>query len=396
MNRRVVVLNHFAAPRGAPGGTRHVELFGRLARWDAIVISSRVNYFTRSATRLDDELYRTVPVLPYTGNGPARILNWASYAVTAILSALRLPRPDIVYASSPHLLTGLAGWLLARTRRASFVLEVRDLWPVVLVEMGQLSAESRLYRALKGLERFLYRRADAVVVMAEGVRRVLVDDEGMPPERIHFVPNGADPADFVAPAPRNELRTRYQLDGLVFAYTGAHGPANGLDLVLDAAAEVAQDLLDVRFLLVGDGVAKQALVERARREGLSNVSFHDPVPKDEMAALLGAADVGLHVLADVPLFRYGVSPNKLFDYMAAGLPVLTNTGGEVAALVEDAEAGIAVPPEGLASGVRQLAAADSSRREQWGKSGCEFIGATRSRTALASRLEAVLDDLVAP
>ena len=389
--RRVIVLNHFAAPRGAPGGTRHVELFARLEAWDAVILSSRVNYFTRRATRLDDELYRTVPVLPYTGNGITRVLNWVSYAVTAFVRALRLGRPHVVYASSPHLLAGVAGWALARVRRTRFVLEIRDLWPIVLVEMGQLSDNSQLYRVLKALERFLYRRADAIVVMARGVERVLVEDEGVPQDKVHFVPNGADPADFVAPLPKARLRTRYRLDGLVFAYTGAHGPANGLDLVLDAAAAVLKDLPDVRFLLVGDGVAKPGLQSRVAAERLDNVCFKDPVPKEEMAALLGAADVGLHVLADVPLFRYGVSPNKLFDYMASGLPVLTNTGGEVAELVRESGGGVAVEPQDLETGIRRLAAAGADQRERWGAAGRQYIGQTRSRTALAAELEAVLD-----
>jgi len=391
--KRVIVLNHFAAPRGAPGGTRHVELFGRLADWESTVLASRVNYFTRQTTRLDDSLYRTVPVLPYKGNGPARVLNWMSYAVTASVAALRLPRPTVVYASSPHLLTGLAGWALARLRRAGFVLEIRDLWPVVLVEMGQLSAESRLYRALKWLERFLYRKSDAIVVMAEGVRDVLVRDEGVRAERIHFVPNGADPADFTAHASAAVLRGTYGLTGIVFAYTGAHGPANGLDLVLDAAAAVLHSHPEVHFLLVGDGVSKDALQQRARAEQLSNVRFLDPIPKDEMPALLGAVDVGLHVLADIPLFRYGVSPNKLFDYMAAGRPVITNTGGEVAALVKESGAGLAVAPTGLVDAVRQLAASSPEDRLAWGSSGRDFIAATRSRTALAGQLELVLDQV---
>jgi glycosyltransferase involved in cell wall biosynthesis len=393
VNRRVVVLNHFAAPRGAPGGTRHVELFSRLRRWDATVIGSRVNYLTREPVHLDDDLYRTVPVLPYRSNGAARILNWCSYAVTALVAALRLPRPDVVYASSPHLLTGLAGWALARLRRASFVLELRDLWPVVLVEMGQLSRTSPLYRLLRSLERFLYRKADAIVVLAEGVRRVLVEDEGVAADRVYFVPNGADPADFVPSAPRAALRERYGLDGMVFAYTGAHGPANGLDLVLDAAAEVAEQLPDVRFLLVGDGVAKAALRERAAREGLRNVAFRAPVPKDEMPDLLGAVDVGLHVLADVPLFRYGVSPNKLYDYLAAGLPVLTNTGGEVAALVDAANAGVAVAPDGIADGVRALAGRNAEELRRFGDDGRAYLAATRSRSSLAERVETLLDDL---
>jgi glycosyltransferase involved in cell wall biosynthesis len=394
VRHRVVVLNHFAAPRSAPGGTRHVELFGRLQGWDATVLGSRINYFTRSSARLDDHLYRTVPVLPYKGNGAARVLNWVSYAFTAFTAALRLPRPDVVYASSPHLFAGLAGWLLAKVRGAHFVLEIRDLWPAVLVDMKQLDEGSSIYRLLKTMERFLYRQADAVIVMAEGVRRVVTEEEGVPGNRVYLIPNGADPDDFAPPLCRDDLRRRYGLRGQVFAYTGAHGPANGLELMLDAASAVADSIPDACFLLVGDGVTKEALIDRATRERLSNVSFMPPVPKDEMPALLGAVDFGLHILADIPLFSYGVSPNKLFDYMAAGLPVLTNTGGEVAQIVQTADAGIAVEANHMAEGIQRLAASSKEQRATWGGNGREFIAANRSRTALAHQLEAMLNSLV--
>ena len=145
--------------------------------------------------------------------------------------------------------------------------------------------------------------------------------------------------------PRDDLRRGFGLDRFVIVYAGAHGPANGLDLVLDAAADVRTDCPDVRFLLIGDGVAKAALMARAEQEGLGNVEFRAPMAKNEIRPLLTAVDAGVHVLADVPLFRYGVSPNKLFDYMAAGIPVITNTPGEVQELVAEAGAGLAVAPE---------------------------------------------------
>jgi glycosyltransferase involved in cell wall biosynthesis len=393
--RRVIVLNHFAAPRGAPGGTRHVELFGRLENWSALVVGARLNYFTRRRIDLDDDLFRSVPVVPYSGNGLVRIVNWLSYAVAALLVALRLPRPDVVYASSPHLLTGVSGWLAARIRKSIFVLEIRDLWPAVLTDMGHMSETSPVFRALQTLESFLYRRADAIVVMARGVEATLRDDHHVAPDKLIFIPNGADPSDFEPPAPRAELRVRYGLHGTVFAYTGAHGPANGLDLLLDAAASLQRSRTDVTFLLVGDGPSKASLVERAQREGLTNVSFFQPVPKEEMPALLGAVDVGVHVLADIPLFRYGVSPNKLYDYMAAGLPVITNTPGEVEALVLESRGGIAVRPDGLRGAIEEMIAATEAQRDAWGMAGRDYIARTRSRTALAARLQGALDDLVA-
>src|ERR1700749_551450 len=130
-------MNHFAAPRGHAGGTRHVELFGRLTGWDHVIFAGNRNYLTGSVVE-SSEGFIAVPVTQYTSNGPSRVLNWASYAIRAFVRGLRLGSIDVVYASSPHLLAGLAGWALAFVKRAHFMLEVRDLWPRVLVDMKQL------------------------------------------------------------------------------------------------------------------------------------------------------------------------------------------------------------------------------------------------------------------
>ncbi len=391
--RRVIVLDHFAVPHGEPGPTRHAELFAQLRHWDSTIIASNRNRFTRAKQRADDELFRPVWVTPYGGNNAARVLNWASYSVTSLAAGLRSRPVDLVYASSPQLLAGLTGWVLAQAKQVPFVLEVRDLWPKVLVEMGQLDPSSRVHSGLKALERFLYRRAESVVVLAEGSRTEVVAD-GAAPDRVVFLPNGADPEDFRVDESRDALRRAYGMEGVVFLYAGAHGPANGLDLVLDAAEALGATAPDIRFWLVGDGVCKPSLIGDASRRGLSNVIFRDPVPKREIPKLLAAADFGLHVLADVPLFRHGVSPNKLFDYMAAGRPVLTNTPGEVARLVSEADAGLAVAPGRIAEGAREMAASNAARRAAWSESGRSYVGRYRCRRVLARQLEALLDGVV--
>jgi glycosyltransferase involved in cell wall biosynthesis len=383
----VLVLNHFAVPRDEPGGTRHVELFGRLDGWSSLVVASRLN-LTTGEPQAPEPGFLPVPVLAYEGNGVRRVLNWVSYAATATWAGLRQPRADVVYGSSPHLLAGLAAWLLARVRRSTFVLEVRDLWPQVLLDMGQLTAESRVYRLLEQLEGFLYRNAAAVVVMAPGSRRH-VEARGVAPQDVVYIPNAADPDDFRPSAPRDELRRRYGFDRLTFVYTGAHGPANGLDLLLDAVATI--DDLDIEVVLVGSGVEKGRLVSRVSDEGVQRLRFMDAVPKTEIADVLAAADVGLHVLADVELFSYGVSPNKVFDYMAAGVPVLTNSPGVVADLVESAHGGIAVGPRELARGLRQFAGLTEGERARLGAAGRTWIGDNQSRTAMAGRLADLLD-----
>lgn len=391
--RRVLVLNHFAAPAHAPGGTRHVELFGRLNEWDATVVAARRNLLTGLPLNDSDGLLSGVWTSPYRSNGPARLLNWASYSASAAIAGLRGERADVVYASSPHLLAGLTGWSLSKRWRVPFVLEVRDLWPRVLLDMGQFTEDSWAYRALVALERFLYQRADRIVVLAEGTAKALVS-EGVERAKLSLIPNGAEPADFAPTAPRDELRRRLGFEGTVAVYAGAHGPANGLDALLDAAAEVADDHPDLRVVLVGGGVEKERLAERVRAERLANVELRDPIPKSDIPDLLAAADIGLHVLADVPLFRYGISPNKLFDYLAAGLPVLTNTGGEVAELVVESGAGLAVSPDGIAGGLRRMVIASLEQRRTWAERGPAFMERTHSRSILAARLERLLDELV--
>ncbi len=384
--RRIVVFNQFAVPRGYPGGTRHVEMFGRLPGWDYVIIAGRRNLITGLPQRAEPG-FHPVAVTPYRGNGLDRVLNWVSYTVTAAVAGLRQPRPDVVYASSPHLLAGLTGWAVAALRRTPFVLEIRDLWLRFLVDMGVLSERSLAYRALARLERFLYLRADRVVVMAPDVVQV-VAAQGVAPEKIAYIPNAADPDDFVPSADRDTLRARYGFTRRTAVYAGAHGPANGLDQLLDAARSVPE--IDV--VLVGSGVEKERL--RAAATGIDNLRFLDPVPKTEVPDLLHAADVGVHVLADVELFRSAVSPNKVFDYMAAGLPVVTNSPGVVGDLVLGAGCGYVTSPGQLAHGLTQMAGAGRDELTKMGTSGRRWIRANQSRTAMSHALGQLLAPLV--
>ncbi len=391
--RHVLVLNHFARPRNVAGGTRHVELFSRLSGWQARVIAGDKG-LKGSDWSGRDGILESVRTVPYTRNGLARIMNWVSYGISASWRGLRARPLHVVYASSPHLLAGLAGWFIARLRRVPFVLEIRDLWPQVLSDMGSLSSTSFVYRLLERLETFLYVHADRIVFLAEGVEDHLVA-RGVKPECLCFIPNGADSSDFQPSQPRDVLRSKYAMSGVVAVYAGAHGPANGLDLLLDAAAANTSDS-NLSVLLVGDGVEKDRLRRRVAEERLTNVRFMDPIPKSEMADLLAAADIGVHCLADVDLFRTGVSPNKLFDYMAAGLPAITNTPGVTSEFLLRSGGGLAVQPRELDLALARLAGLSPDERRRLGAEGRRYLESTRSRTAMASRLESMLDDVVPP
>ena len=387
--RRVLVLNHFAGATAASVGTRHVEMFSRLGGWSYLIAVASHSAVDAPVNR-SSVGYLALPSLPFSGNGFDRVANWMSYSASCLTHLAAGHRPDVVYASSPHLLTGLAGLILARRWRARFVLEIRDLWPQVLVDMGQMEASSPIYRALEKLEARLYAEADRIVVLAEGTRNHLAE-QGVRKSKIELIPNAADPSDFNVVRSREDLRSDFGFTRFTCVYAGAHGPANGLHLLIDAAEGLSDASVD--FVLVGNGPAKPELIRRVHAGGLQNVRFLEPIPKSQMPNLLAAADVGLHVLADVPLFRYGISPNKVFDYLAAGLPMITNVPGKIGQLVADSRGGIAVAPAGLADGIRQMAYASPELLASMGNAGRAFMRTHQSRSAMVLRLQSLLDGL---
>ncbi len=249
---------------------------------------------------------------------------------------------DLLFATTTPLTVGVPGILGRWLRRKPFVFEVRDLWPELPRAMGVIRNPFILW-AMGVLEWASYRSAHRLIGLSPGIVDGIAH-RGVAQARIAMVPNGCDLDIFSSnsvPWQPEEVRD----DDLMAVFAGAHGLANGLDAVIDVAAVLhRRGREDIRIVLIGSGMRKPALIERVKREGLSNVIFLDPVRKTELVGLLKRADVGLQVLADVPAFYYGTSPNKFFDYIAVGLPVLNNYPGWLADMICGAGCGIAVPP----------------------------------------------------
>ena len=396
-------INHFAVAPSDGGGTRHFDLAHALIPhgWHVTIAASDFHLhsrgYTRRATpqdrtaiaeRVDDVDFLWLWAAPYTTNDWRRARNWLSFSRSLVRSAPDgAMRPDVIIGSSPHLFAALAALRMARRLRVPFVLEVRDLWPESIVAAG--GRRGPVYHVFGSLAKYLYTRADRIIVLARGTGDHLVG-LGVNPAKIIYVPNGADPTPLARHA--RQLATPFTL-----VYAGAHGPANGLDTVLDAAALLRDQ--PVRFLLVGDGPSKAALEARAAREQLPNVEFHAPVPKTAMPALLASAHAGLMVLRAAPLFSFGVSPNKLFDYLAAGLPVVCNVPGDVAAMLRDASAGeqtADASPRALANAIERLAQRSPDLLRIMGDAGRAWVGREHGRPVLARRLDAMLRSLITP
>ncbi|HWE28695.1 MAG TPA: glycosyltransferase family 4 protein, partial [Polyangia bacterium] len=325
-----------------------------------------------------------------------RSANYFSFSLSAsVVGPWLIERPDVVIATSPQILVGIAGAWLSTVKGVPFVFDVRDLWPRSIVEVGAMRAESPIVKALELLERSLYRRAHHIVVVTHS----FVDEiaaHGIPRERISVVTNGVD-LDLFRPRPSAAARRALGLpmNGVLVSYIGTHGLAHGLDTALDAAALLAGE--PIHFLFVGEGAEKAALQKRANERGLTNVIFWNQRPRTEIAEILAASDVCLVLLRNLPLFRT-VLPSKLFEIMGAGRPILSTVDGEARTVLEDAGAGVFVPPEDpqqLAQAIRQLAA-DPERRSQLGAAGLRHVEAHYSRPALAQSYLKVLEDVIAP
>ncbi|GAA1389618.1 glycosyltransferase family 4 protein [Luteococcus peritonei] len=387
--RRALVVNQYAFPREYGGITRNFDMFSRLAKWDFRIISSQRHHMTGELMSSVDRRFNLVPVPAYAGNGGKRVLGWGVFAVEAFVTGLG-KHCDVVFASSPQLLAPVAGLALAKVRRKPFVMEVRDLWPESLVSGGSLKAGSALHKVLVAVERTLYREAAQIVVVTDGWAdhfRSLGIDTG----KITVVPNGADLDEFDVPETKQELRRRYGLERFTAVFSGSHSSYVGLDLILEAAHQ----LPDVDFLLIGSGARKQWAVDEVAARGLTNVRFHGQVDKTELVRLLKACDAGLHTVTAQAVFNKGMSPNKLYDYMASGLMVVSNARQPLAKVISDDEVGAVVDPDQLVEGIRRVRDADQATRERWHTRARQLMTDRFGLQASADLLEAALDRAVA-
>ncbi|MGH7702088.1 MAG: glycosyltransferase family 4 protein [Gemmatimonadales bacterium] len=325
------------------------------------------------------------------------LMNNTTFMVTSALHALRQAGPlDVLVASSPPFLPHLAGAAISRWRGMPLALEVRDLWPDYLVGMNLLRSDGLPARALFGLERRLLRGARRVIVVTDSFRRRIIR-KGVEPERIEVISNGVDerlyfPSDDPPPVP--ELRR--QGDEFLVGYLGNFGAGQDLLQVVEAAATLGPEA-GFRFVLAGDGPDRGRVTTRLAELGLSNLSVHPPIPKEQTRAFYNACDVCLVPLAAFPILEETV-PSKIFEIMACERPVLGCLAGEAAAIIERSGGGVVTPPGqplALAQALRGLRAIAPDGRQAMGRRGRDYVTRHYRRDDLAARYLDLLQRTVA-
>jgi glycosyltransferase involved in cell wall biosynthesis len=311
------------------------------------------------------------------------------FAIRSIWIALT-KKYDLVFATTTPLTAGIPGIFAKWLRRKPFVFEVRDLWPELPKAMGVIR-NPLVLGGMSLLEWISYRSADRLIGLSPGIVQG-IHKRGVAGERIAMIPNGCD-LELFANVGAAWRPVDVSPDDLLAIYTGTHGIANGLDAVLDAAAELKRrNVTQIKIVLVGDGKLKGELRQRATAEHLDNVFFLDPVGKSQLAGLMAGADLGMQILKNVPAFYYGTSPNKFFDYLSAGLPVLVNYPGWVAEMVVEHDCGFAVPgddPVAFANALENAFAVKSYLRTK-GKNGQDLAAREFDRNALGEQFVAWL------
>ncbi len=400
----ILLIHQAFAALDEPGGTRHHEIAQYLtSRGHRVtIIASPVSYLTgksqsgripwveRQSSEPGITLLRAYTFPALHRSFVHRVFSFLSFMISSFFIGLKVNDIDLIWGTSPPIFQSLTAWALARLKQVPFLLEIRDLWPAFAIAVGVLR-QPTLVHASEWLEHFLYRNADRVVVNSPGfIDHVRAGGA----KRVELVPNGADPRMFDPQARGNNFWQSQGLnDRFIALYAGAHGMSNDLGIVL-SAAEMVQERSDIMFVLIGDGKEKPALQAQAKELGITNLLFVPPAPKKDMPDILAAADACIAILKPIPLYAT-VYPNKVFDYMAAGRPVVLAMEGVIREVIESAGAGVAIPPgdpTALANAVCYLAD-HSPEGLEMGLKGHEYIKVHLNRLDQAGKISLIIENL---
>jgi len=402
------VFNHYAIPPKVGGITRHFDFAKQLVQrgYSVTIFASSFDHKQRvemlekgkkfKMEEYDKVRFVWIKTFPYKKNDIKRLLNIFSYAKNLYFIARKFERPDVILASSFHPLAWIVGYLLSKKFKCKFIAEVRDLWPQSGIDLGAFKEGSLIVRLLRKLEKFIYTKADYVVTVLPKADQY-IESLGIDKNKIVHIPNGCDIERFdslrnsISEEVSNILREH---EGYFKAcYLGALGQANAMETIIEAAKIVQENAGDsIHFLIIGDGPEKEKLQNMAKEFELKNVFFYPPIAKLSVPALLEHVDVTLVSMHNLKVYRFGISLNKLFDYLCAAKPIVF-AGNVVNDIVKESGAGIscqAYDSKAFAQAILRFCAMSKEEREEIGKRGREYVQKYHDIKMLATRLEKIL------
>jgi len=358
---RILLIHQMFLEEDDPGGSRFSEMTKSWieAGHEVTVLAGMVHYNGSKKRREYEKKYfvrktqgkvivwRCHVSESYNSNFIGRLWGYFSFMFAASWAGIFKVKGnfDIILATSPPLFEGITAYVISRFKKAPYVFEVRDLWPESAIDTGVLTNKLIINLSFK-VEKFIYKKATLINVLTPAFRDHLINKKAIPADKIILIPNAADFTltenllhEFDSVAFREELGWSQKF---IITYVGAHGIANHLDQILDAAVILKNTI--VHFVLIGAGMDKPRLLQRAQQLKIPNITFLDPIPKKDIFKYILASDVGTSVLKKVDTFKT-VYSNKTFDYMACKKPVILAIDGVSRELIEEAKAGTYVEPE---------------------------------------------------
>ena len=397
---RITLFHQYFLGKNDPGGSRWNEFtsfFSKKAGFKTEVIAGNIHYATgkkilpntwSNTEKVDEDitLYRTWTYSGYNSNFVGRVIGYLSYAFSSLVKALFLKKPDVYIVTSPSIFVGISAIIVSKLKRVPFIFEVRDLWPESAVATGVLNNKF-LLNILYWLEYRLYKYSEKIVVLTPAFKENI---EKRFPEfigKIEIITNGADFSIMGKEHQGEQLREKLGWsDKKVFTYLGAHGVANDLMQVVEAA-KAFKDEKKVHFVLIGDGMQKKFLKEKAKEYELTNIEFIDSVPKYEVVDYVNASDVCMAILKKTDTFKT-VYPNKVFDYMSCKKPVFVTIDGITRDLIETSNCGLYAEPENLdefKNIVDKFLSMSYDELQTFGENGYKYVKDKFDREKLAER-----------
>lgn len=400
----ILLINQHSYPPGSSNWRRHFDLFKNFSKenYNIDIICGSFVHDRKKEILNKGEKYRLINsegIKYHVLSGISykskivRMLSMIQFFFKVLFFSKKLKdKPDIVYASSPHPFNGLAGMYLARKYKCPFILEIRDLWPETWVAMGATTKKSILYKVFAHIEKVLYKNADKIVTLT--ANKNYYTSIGIEEKKVEIVSNGVDLEKYDSLV-KEESPIKFLENKFNILYTGAHGTANCLEFILEVAKLMKNDD-EIIFNFIGEGEKKEELIKKAKEYNLKNIRFYPPINKNLIPCTLKNGDVMILPVRDEPLYKYGISPNKMYEYFASAKPIIFS-GNVANDMVKEANAGISVEAENIEKikeAVLFLYNMSNEEREILGKNGRKYVEENYNTKVLSKKIEKIILNLL--